>query len=133
MSSDDLKQKFVRTVRANLNELLDRIKDFEEARHDAPPPGATHGPFEHIGDGSPHFKPPKSASEKTLRDYYANLECEYGADMDTVKESYRRLMRKYHPDKHANDPRMEEMSTALTQELTRAYKAIEAYWKTGKY
>lgn len=130
--SDDLKNKFVRTMRANLNDLLDRIKEFEEGRADAPA-GPTQGGFEQIGTQGPSYVPPKSATEKTLRDYYANLECEYGADMDTVKESYRRLMRMYHPDKYTHDPRMEELSTELTQELTRAYQSIEAYWKTGKY
>lgn len=131
--SDDLKNKFVRTVRANLNELLDRIKEFEDGRTDAPQGTTDAGGFEHIGTSGPSYAPPKPGSEKTLRDYYANLECEYGADMDTVKESYRRLMRQYHPDKYTKDPRMEELSTELTQELTRAYKAIESYWKTGKY
>lgn len=133
----DIKSRLTRTARQNLNSLLDRIKEFEERgglnaifdEGDAP-----EG-FEHIGnDPQPHnYSPPKSATEKTLRDYYANLEVEYGADLDTVKASYRRLMRKYHPDRFAHDENMQELSTELTQELTRAYQAIESYIKTGKY
>ena len=91
--------------------------------------------------GEHPYARPLGGSEESLanvtvedvREYYANLECDYGADMDTVKESYRRLMRKYHPDKFANDPEMEALATNLSQELTRAYQAVESYWKTGRY
>lgn len=128
----NLKDKFVRTMRANLNELLDRIGELEEGLAGGAAGGARDGGWEHIGSAPPRDLRAKSG-EKTLRDYYANLEVEYGADMDTVKAAYRDLMRKYHPDKFAHDAQMEELSTDLTQELTRAYQAIEAYWKTGRY
>jgi|AP45_3_1055517.scaffolds.fasta_scaffold27654_3 DnaJ-domain-containing protein 1 len=125
----DLKEKLARAARANLNQLLDAIKEFD-SEEDGPQEG-----FEHIGGGpgKTNYEQPKSASEKTLRDYYANLEVEYGADMETVKASYRRLMRKYHPDKFAANDEMQSLSTELTQELTVAYQAIENYWKSGKY
>ena len=42
-------------------------------------------------------------------------------------------MRKYHPDKHSADADTEALATELTQELTRAYRAIESYLKTGRY
>ena len=89
--------------------------------------------FEQIGQATDQVQAPKAASDKTLRDYYANLEVEYGADMDTVKAAYRNLMRKYHPDKFAHDENMQQLSTQLSQEITRAYQAIESYWKHGKY
>ena len=136
-----LKSKFARAARANLNELLDRIREIDDAgglrqavedafSSDVGGPG-----FEQIGgpQGSTRVDAPKNASDKTLRDYYANLEVPYGSDFETVKASYRRLMRKYHPDKFAHDGSMEGLSTQLTQELTRAYQAIESYLKTGKY
>lgn len=127
-SFGEMKGKFVRVMRANLNDLLDRIKEFDDPERS----GSGSG-FEHIGNDTPSFTPPRSEHDKTLRDYYANLEVEYGADMETVKASYRRLMRKYHPDKFSSDPQMEDLSTKLSQELTRAYRAVESYWKTGKY
>lgn len=125
---DQLKSKVLRGLRGAGNNILDLIKELEQTQQQASGSG-----FEHIGTGEPQYAPPKSASEKTLRDYYANLEVDYGADLDTVKESYRRLMRQYHPDKYTNDPRMEALATELTQELTHAYRAIESYIKTGKY
>lgn len=124
-----LKDRIERSVRANLNELLDRVTEFEQ-----------QGGFRRIveplveelgfDDPSP---PPSRSGEKTLREYYANLEVPYGSDLDTVKESYRRLMRKYHPDKHSASPEMEAIATELTQEITRAYRAIESYLNTGRY
>ena len=114
-------------MRANLNELLDRVSEFEQ-----------HGGFrkivepivEEFGFTAPE---PSPSGEKTLREYYANLEVPYGSDIETVKESYRRLMRKYHPDKHSSSPEMEAIATELTQEITRAYRAIESYLSTGHY
>lgn len=126
---DDIKDKFVRTMRANLNGLLDRIREIDDygGIKSILERGFDEG-FESIGQPAN-----KGAGEKTIRDYYANLEVEYGADLDTVKASYRNLMRKYHPDRYTNDPDMERMATGLAQELTRAYQAVESYIKTGRY
>lgn len=130
----DLKERLKRAARANLNNVLDAIKEVEERGglgkifEDGFPEG-----FEQIGQATDQVQAPKAASDKTLRDYYANLEVEYGADMDTVKAAYRNLMRKYHPDKFAHDENMQQLSTQLSQEITRAYQAIESYWKHGKY
>lgn len=127
---DDIKDKFLRTMRANLNGLLDRIREIDDhgGIKTILEQGLNEG-FETIG------QPPQrtNSQEKTIRDYYANLEVEFGADLDTVKASYRNLMRKYHPDRYTNDPDMERMATQLSQELTRAYQAVESYIKTGRY
>lgn len=124
-----LKDRIRRAMRANLNEVLDRVSDFE-----------SDGGFrkfvdplaDELGfDSRP--APPKNGGQKTIKEYYANLEVPMGSDLETVKESYRRLMRKYHPDRHSHDPEMEELATDLSQELTRAYQAVESYIQTGKY
>ncbi len=115
-------------MRANLNELLDRVSEFEEM-----------GGFRRIVEpiveelGIDAGEPPPPRGEKSIREYYANLEVPYGSDLETVKESYRALMRRYHPDKHSSSPEMEAIATELTQEITRAYRAIESYLSTGRY
>lgn len=122
------KDRISRNLRANLNEFLDRVNEFEE-----------QGGFRRIvepladelGIETPEPRPP--GNEKTIREYYANLEVPYGSDLETVKDSYRRLMRKYHPDRHSADPEMEELATELTQEITRAYQAVKSYLETGRY
>jgi DnaJ-domain-containing protein 1 len=133
----NFKDKFVRAVRANLNDVLDRVKDFEEK-------GGFDKLFDSIADGDwekigadPQDTGGQGSStisgDKTIREYYANLEVAYGADMDTVKESYRRLMRRYHPDRYANDSDMEELATELSQEITQAYHAVKSWHETGRY
>jgi DnaJ-domain-containing protein 1 len=122
------KDRISRNIRANLNDFLDRVNEFEES-------GGFSRIVEPLADEL-GFEPPAPqapSGEKTIREYYANLEVPYGSDLETVKESYRRLMRKYHPDRHSADPEMEELATELTQELTRAYQAVKSYLETGRY
>ena len=91
--------------------------EVEEAVHGkrrtAPPPPRT---------------PPRTASgDDALRKAYAALEVPAGSDFDTVKKSYRRLMRKYHPDLHGGAPEKSRAATDLTQRLTQAYKTLEKH------
>lgn len=64
---------------------------------------------------------------KTLAQYYANLEVPVGADLETVKRAYRKLMRRYHPDRHAGDPAKFKAATELAQNLTRAYMEVKKH------
>jgi DnaJ-domain-containing protein 1 len=89
--------------------------EVEEAVHGkrrtAPPPPRT---------------PPRTASgDDAIRKAYAALEVPAGSDFETVKKSYRRLMRKYHPDLHGGAPEKSRAATDLTQRLTQAYKTLE--------
>jgi DnaJ-domain-containing protein 1 len=91
--------------------------EVEEAVHGkrrtAPPPPRT---------------PPRTASgDDALRKAYAALEVPAGSDFETVKKSYRRLMRKYHPDLHGGAPEKSRAATDLTQRLTQAYKTLEKH------
>jgi NADPH:quinone reductase-like Zn-dependent oxidoreductase len=134
----NFKDRFVRAVRANLNDVLDRVKDFEKK-------GGFEKIFDTIGDddwddssarhetSGRQADPDATSGDKTIREYYANLEVPYGADMERVKQSYRRLMRSYHPDRYANDSDMEELATELSQELTQAYHAVKRWHDTGRY
>ncbi len=66
---------------------------------------------------------------REVRQYYANLELPFGADLDEVKKSYRRLMRQYHPDKHQEDPARRQLATQLSQKLTVAYNELNLLLK----
>lgn len=131
----DFKDRFVRAVRANLNDVLDRIKDFEEqGGFENIFDSISEGDWEEIGGRTGQQRTHHStSSEKTIREYYANLEVPYGSDLETVKESYRRLMRQYHPDRYASDDDMEALATELSQELTQAYHAVKSWLESGSY
>jgi DnaJ-domain-containing protein 1 len=80
-------------------------------------------------------RPPSSfsfgPSDKRLRELYAQLETPYGAPFSDVKTSFRRLMRKYHPDLHLGNPQKHKTATQLTMSLTQAYNELELHLVGG--
>lgn len=59
--------------------------------------------------------------------YYANLELPVGAPLEEVKAAYKRLMKRYHPDLHQQDPERAAAATKLSQALRTAYEGLLAY------
>jgi DnaJ-domain-containing protein 1 len=77
----------------------------------------------------PRSAPPRrtAAGDDAIRKSYAALEVPPGSDFETVRRSYRRMMRKYHPDLHGGSPDKQRAATDLTQRLTEAYKTLERH------
>ena len=73
-----------------------------------------------------------SAAGDSLAEYYAQLEVPVGADFSEVRAAYRRLMRKYHPDRFENDPSKAATATELTKKLSHAYREIEKAVRPGR-
>jgi DnaJ-domain-containing protein 1 len=74
--------------------------------------------------------PPIPANERDaaeIRKYYANLELPIGASLPEVKAAYRRLMRRYHPDRHQKDPDRIKAANELAQRLREAYEGLTAH------
>lgn len=67
-------------------------------------------------------RPPES-----LRGDYANLEVPFGADIETVRRSYKRLMLHYHPDRHGGDPEKLRVATEITKKLNESFERIRAF------
>ena len=105
-----------------------RAKDGPAAPAASTDPPPTAGPAASAG---PRAAASGRVFSKTIDQYYANLEVEPGADLETIKRAYRRLMRKYHPDKHANDPAKHKAATELAQSLTRAYMELKKHLESG--
>ena len=84
-------------------------------------------------DAYEHWQPPPPsapAEDPVLAEYYANLELPYGATLEEVKAAWKRLMKQYHPDRHAQDPAKREVANALCAQLTHAYKELEKFLTT---
>lgn len=62
-----------------------------------------------------------------LREAYQALEVPYGSDWDTIKASYRKLIRLYHPDKHAGDEKKQASATKVMQKLNEAYDLLKKH------
>lgn len=62
-------------------------------------------------------------------DYYKVLGVEKGADEKAIKDAYRKLARKYHPDVNPNDPKAE----AKFKEVSEAYDVLKDPDSRRKY
>jgi DnaJ-class molecular chaperone len=105
---------------AELNEEIERRRQAREEVEQAtshtrrPDPPASAPPPRRTASG-----------DEAIRRAYAALEVPAGSDLETVKRSYRRLMRKYHPDLNAGSSEKQRAATDLSQRLTEAYKTLE--------
>jgi len=64
-----------------------------------------------------------------FRDYYKILNVDKRADSKTIKNAYRKLARKYHPDVNPHDPGAEERF----KEINEAYEVLSDPEKKKKY
>ena len=119
--------------RYGLDELTDEQLEAElERRHRAraaakaaPPRAASSEPRPRPARPSPDPAPRRPSPEDEVRRAYAALEVPVGSNFETVRKSYRTLMRKYHPDHHTGSPEKQKAATELAQKLTEAYKLLE--------
>jgi DnaJ-domain-containing protein 1 len=107
MSDEELAAEIERRRRAR-DEVEDAVRGTRRAR----PPRSSSPPRTAAGDDA-------------IRKAYAALEVPAGSDFETVRKSYRRLMRKYHPDLHGGTPEKQRAANDLSQRLTQAYKTLE--------
>ena len=70
--------------------------------------------------------PGERSSPPSLVQDYANLELQLGASFENVRNSYKRLLKKYHPDRFANDPEKQKLATEITQKLNQSYQNIRS-------
>ena len=96
----------------------------------ASPRGGTGPSPRASGASNPTRNRPPSPADKVAR-AYAVLELKPGTSFPEVKQQYRKLMRKYHPDKHAGSPDKEKAAHELTQKLTEAYSILEQKLRQG--
>lgn len=66
---------------------------------------------------------------KRVKQYLANLELGPGATWPDVERAYKRLLERYHPDKHQTDPDRHRVAQELTESLTSAYQALRRYFR----
>jgi DnaJ-domain-containing protein 1 len=105
-------------------------QEVEDAIHgrrtpEPPPPPPRERPSG--GGRGPRTASSASASNEGLRvqKAYAALEVRPGSDFATVRQSYRALMRKYHPDHHTESAETQRAANEVAQRLTDAYKLLE--------
>jgi DnaJ-domain-containing protein 1 len=78
------------------------------------------------GRGEKESARPNRPVDESLRADYANLEVPFGADMAKVMKSYKALILKYHPDKHAGDPEKQKIALDITKRINQSYERIRS-------
>ena len=69
------------------------------------------------------------ASEPDIIHSYDILELENGTPPDIAKDSYRKLLKKYHPDNIAKFENMQKTAAKKTGEIINAYKILEKWFE----
>ncbi len=64
-------------------------------------------------------------SQQEEKQYYGILELPYGASFEEVKVAYKRLIKKYHPDRFHNDPEKHKVAVEISQKLNIAFAYFE--------
>ena len=60
-----------------------------------------------------------------MKDPYSILGVKYDATDDEIKEAYRNLVRKYHPDNYTDDNPLKDLANEKMQEVNEAYDEIQ--------
>jgi DnaJ-domain-containing protein 1 len=106
-------------------EKVARERAFREFQQQAARGGPRPSASASSGDGARRSsRSPFSRKDPKLAEYYKVLNLQIGATQDEIKTSYRKLMRKYHPDRHVGAPQKQKAATELTMRVTQAYNEI---------
>ncbi len=109
-------KRLFQIARSNIGHYWDRkSSDFEE------PPIIDQS----SSWGKNNNETPYESVRDPLAKYFANLELPTNANRGEVKASWKRLMKKYHPDLHSADTEKRKIATELSQGLTEAYKILD--------
>jgi hypothetical protein len=127
------REKRERAAQAAQDEFFRRAREQarQQANRSAGASGASSGASSGAGAGragAGHGSPFRRQDEK-IAEYYKVLDLPYGADFAQVKSTYRKLMRKYHPDRHVGNPKKLKAATELSMRVTQAYNALEEHLK----
>lgn len=85
-----------------------------------------------VGGGSRRPRTPFAGKDAKIARYYKVLNLPYGTGFDEVKSSFRKLVRKYHPDRHGGSPQKQKAATELTMRVTQAYNELEQHLIGGR-
>lgn len=122
-----------RPVDPDLAAAWDELNDYLGAERRGSGDGASRSGQERgrreRGSGAGYHGSPGGTAlpPESLRSDYANLEVPFGADAETVRRSYKRLVLRYHPDRHAGDPEKLRVATEITKKINESFERIRGF------
>jgi DnaJ-domain-containing protein 1 len=72
-------------------------------------------------------RPRSPVADESLRQDYSNLEVAFGADIETVRSSYKRLVLTYHPDRQGGDPEKQRISLEIMKKINQSFERIRDF------
>lgn len=117
----------VETAWEELDEYLGKASSRERASSQ----GRAEGRGQGRAEGSRRGGASSHRPLESLRQDYANLEVPFGADIETVRRSYKKLMLRYHPDKHGGSSEKLRVATEITKRINESFERIRAFLEDG--
>jgi DnaJ-domain-containing protein 1 len=77
-------------------------------------------------------KDPHPNVPEVLRKDFAELEIDFASTLMECKASYKTLLKKHHPDRHAGHERNMKKATEKSARINVSYRRIETWYETGK-
>jgi len=77
-------------------------------------------------------KRPASALNKEAQ-YYSYLEMEKTEEFDLIKKQYRKMMKKYHPDRFQGDEKQKKIAQQVTRQLNEAFDYFERKYEKKEF
>ena len=77
--------------------------------------------------GKRQSTPPRKMPPLVLKKDYELLEVPFGAPFSQVKKGYKKMIARYHPDKHSDNQESLKRATDLSQKINGAFRRIERY------
>ncbi len=118
-----LMQRLGRILRSNVTDLKDRLS------HQGHTGGAHDQTYQDTGHD--HSVPPEDPADSRETEYLANLEMSSAGSLQEVRDAYKQLIKKYHPDLHARDEEKREYAKLITQRLNEAVDYFERKYGKG--
>ncbi len=84
--------------------------------------GPRRGPSRSSGPSGPPL---------SLKKDFANLELQFGATLEQARAAHRKLIRAYHPDRHASNPDKYRIANEITQRINYSYQRIKQFYEHG--
>ncbi len=109
-----------RLARAELNHILDQATSSDPPTSDA----FTEDRWSEDFDASPRTTAAARSEPSQRALDFAALELAPGSDQAAIRNAYRRLLKRYHPDRYTDDPEREAAANELTRRLREAYERL---------
>lgn len=102
-------------------------KYYEEIKNDTYKYQKTQNNHQSYKQDEYNSQQPKQKNKED--EFYNALEVKKGDDFPTIKKSYRKMVKLYHPDLYTDNPDKQELAQKVTLQINEAYTYFEKKFK----